>query len=161
MCKYIKLDKIKDEREQYNFNYVLSRLFLFNYVFSLLMLFIILIMNIVKETFTVESFLILIIVLVSSISLIIGLNKANLDKFVVSNYSEYKRQKRNLKLTSFVSSVIFLVLSFLLDYLHSVISNSNVISSSNFLIWIVSSVIFGALFYLFFSKKIKIDDNED
>ncbi|MCI2921922.1 hypothetical protein [Staphylococcus hominis] len=157
MLKYIGLGKQKDEREQYIFYHTLSQLFLFNYIFLLIILFATLTINIVKDTFTIESLLILITVLISSLSLLIGMNKTKIDTFTVSSHEMYIWKRRKLRFLSFVSGIIFFVLSFILDCLHSIIVNDNIISFTNFIIWIVSSTIFGLGLYIFLIKKLKID----
>ena len=109
MLKYIGLGKQKDEREQYIFYHTLSQLFLFNYIFLLIILFATLTINIVKDTFTIESLLILITVLISSLSLLIGMNKTKIDTFTVSSHEMYIWKRRKLRFLSFVSGIIFFV----------------------------------------------------
>lgn len=148
----------KDEREQQIIHSKITEVFLISFCVLLLFSIISILFDAYNNTFSIGSTLLLVLILFNSISVLITLKKSGVNKEVVNSDKEFQTVLRKEKVKSFLASILFIVMTILLNVIFtSLIKQHLTFSNLNVLGWLIGGTIFGFLSYIFAKKKIKLE----
>lgn len=148
----------RDEREEQLINEKMTYLFLISFWILLLFLFISLAVDAYQNTLSVGTVLILVLVLFNAVSVLITLKKADVYKEVVYSQEAYHAMLKKVRFQCIFASVLFLVISLLINILFAFLSHQRLtFSDINFLGWLIGSSLFGIVSYYYAKSKITIE----
>ncbi|QUM66938.1 hypothetical protein [Staphylococcus delphini] len=148
----------RDEREEQLINEKMTYLFLNSFWILLLFLFISFAVDAYQNTLSVGTVLILVLVLFNAVSVLITLKKADVYKEVVYSKEAYHAMLKKVRFQCIFASVLFLVISLLINILFAFLSHQRLtFSDINFLGWLIGSILFGIVSYYYAKSKITIE----
>lgn len=148
----------RDEREEQLINEKMKYLFLSSFWILLLFLFISLAVDAYQNTLSVGTILILVLALINAVSVLITLKKSDVYKEVVYSEEAYHAVLKKIRFQSIFASVLFLVMSLLINILFAFLSHQRLnFAEVNFLGWLTGSVLFGITSYYYAKSKITIE----
>lgn len=147
----------RDEREEQLINEKMKYLFLSS-LDTFIIPFISLVVDAYQNTLSVGTILILVLALFNAVSVLITLKKSDVYKEVVYSEEAYHAVLKKIRFQSIFASVLFLVMSLLINILFAFLSHQRLnFAEVNFLGWLTGSVLFGIASYYYAKSKITIE----
>ncbi|WP_281191825.1 hypothetical protein [Staphylococcus felis] len=148
----------KDEREQQIIHSKITEVFLISFCVLLIFSIVSILFDAYNNTFSIGSVLLLVLILFNSISVLITLKKAGVNKEIVNSDRDFQYILQKEKVKCFLASILFIVMAILLNVIFTSLINQQLsFSNLNVLGWIIGGAIFGFLSYIFSKKKIKLE----
>lgn len=148
----------RDEREEQIMNSKLVTLFLVSYWLILLFTLISFAFDAYMHTFSMGTFLFLVLTLIESLAIIFSLKNAGVDKEVAYSQTEYKIMLKKLKFQCVSASILFVGVGFLFSIFSQFINQQHFnLDILDIVGWLIGGIFFGVLIYFLGKSKIKIE----
>ncbi|MEB6570787.1 hypothetical protein [Staphylococcus auricularis] len=148
----------RDEREEQIMNSKLVTLFLVSYWLILLFTLISFAFDAYMHTFSMGTFLFLVLTLIESLAIIFSLKNAGVDKEVAYSQTEYKIMLKKLKFQCVSASILFVGVGFLFNIFSQFINQQHFnLDILDIVGWLIGGIFFGVLIYFLGKSKIKIE----